>query len=264
MRILAIDLGNSRTHAAIVADGSVVANGATATAPLKESAASLTALFRELAEKGGPPDALSFGSVVPAATGAIEQAAQDAFGDIPHYHLCIASCPIPVDGPRGIRETGDDILANAVAAWKRFGPPAVVIDMGTATTLDLIRTDGYCGSIIAPGLAMMTDYLHEKTAQLPRLYPGEALPAVPVGQSTREAMLIGFRAGFGGMISGLVEHVRLHLPEGEAAALRVIATGGAADVLTEPMRKTIAVVPHFTLLGLADAWELHSQATPTP
>ena len=65
---------------------------------------------------------------------------------------------------------GQDRLANAVAARKRFGAPVVVVDFGTAVTFDVVnRAGNYAGGIIAPGLAAMTDYLHEKTALLPRI-----------------------------------------------------------------------------------------------
>src|SRR5581483_1493694 len=74
---------------------------------------------------------------------------------------------------------GPDRLANAVAARHHFGAPAVVVDFGTAVTFDVVdRAGDYVGGIIAPGLAAMTDYLHEKTALLPRIEirePGSAI-----------------------------------------------------------------------------------------
>ena len=78
---------------------------------------------------------------------------------------------------------GPDRLANAVAARHHFGAPVVVVDFGTAVTFDVVdRAGNYVGGIIAPGLAAMTDYLHEKTALLPRIKIREIKTAI--GKST--------------------------------------------------------------------------------
>ena len=87
-----------------------------------------------------------------------------------------------IDYPRP-ETIGPDRLANAVAARDRFGAPVVVVDFGTAVTLDVVnRAGNYAGGIIAPGLAAMTDYLHEKTALLPRIKIREI--KTPIGRST--------------------------------------------------------------------------------
>ena len=83
-----------------------------------------------------------------------------------HLKHCAASALI-IRRPKTI---GPDRLANAVAAHHHFGAPSVVVDFGTAVTFDVVdRAGNYVGGIIAPGLAAMTDYLHEKTALLPRI-----------------------------------------------------------------------------------------------
>ena len=93
---------------------------------------------------------------------------------------------------------GPDRLANAVAARHHFGAPAVVVDFGTAVTFDVVNRAGdYAGGIIAPGLAAMTDYLHEKTALLPRIRIREIKTAI--GRSTEEAMLVGAVHGYRGL-----------------------------------------------------------------
>ena len=85
---------------------------------------------------------------------------------------------------------GPDRLANAVAACASFGAPVVVVDFGTAVTFDVVDGKGnYVGGIIAPGLAAMTNYLHEKTALLPKIEIREIKTAI--GKSTEEAMLVG-------------------------------------------------------------------------
>jgi type III pantothenate kinase len=83
---------------------------------------------------------------------------------------------VGIDYPKP-NSIGPDRLANAVAARRRFGAPVVVVDFGTAVTFDVVDARGnYVGGIIAPGLAAMTDYLHEKTALLPKIQIRESNP----------------------------------------------------------------------------------------
>jgi type III pantothenate kinase len=92
---------------------------------------------------------------------------------------------------------GPDRLANAIAARHHYGAPAIVVDFGTAVTFDVIDAEGnYVGGVIAPGLAAMTEYLHEKTALLPRITIRE--PRSPIGKSTEEAMRVGAVYGYRG------------------------------------------------------------------
>src|SRR5439155_11884152 len=121
---------------------------------------------------------------------------------------------------------GADRLANAVAVRHRYGAPAVVVDFGTAVTFDVVdRAGNYAGGIIAPGLAAMTDYLHEKTALLPRIKIREIEGAV--GKSTEQAMLIGAVHGYRGLIRELVLRLKREL---KTIHLPVVATGGYAKL----------------------------------
>src|ERR1043166_383963 len=109
---------------------------------------------------------------------------------------------VGIDYPRP-KTIGPDRLANAVAARHRFGAPVVVVDFGTAVTFDVVNRRGdYVGGIIAPGLAAMTDYLHEKTALLPRIKIRDVQNAI--GKSTEQAMLVGAVHGYRGLIRGLL------------------------------------------------------------
>src|SRR5208337_2858073 len=113
-----------------------------------------------------------------------------------------ALCGVGIDYPKP-DTIGQDRLANAVAAHKRFGAPVVVVDFGTAVTFDVVnRAGNYAGGIIAPGLAAMTDYLHEKTALLPRIRIREVKTAI--GRSTEQAMLIGAVHGYRGLVRELI------------------------------------------------------------
>ncbi len=148
---------------------------------------------------------------------------------------------------------GPDRLANAVAARHRFGAPVVVVDFGTAVTFDVVNASGdYVGGIIAPGLAAMTDYLHEKTALLPKIRIRETQKVI--GRSTEEAMLVGAVHGYRGMVRELLSELRRALRNEE---LPVVATGGYARLMARQLPEIEAVVPGLTLEGLRWVWEAH-------
>ena len=144
-------------------------------------------------------------------------------------------------------QVGADRLANAIAVRRLFGAPAVVIDFGTAVTFDVIDASGaYCGGVIAPGLNVMTDYLYERTALLPRVAVREPLRAI--AQSTEEAIRVGAVIGYRGLIRGILSAVGREL--GGGRPIRVVATGGQAALVARGMREIEAVAPSLTLDGL--------------
>ncbi len=146
---------------------------------------------------------------------------------------------------------GPDRLANAVAAKCHFGTPVVVVDFGTAVTFDVVNRAGdYAGGIIAPGLAAMTDYLHEKTALLPRISIRDTRSAI--GKSTQQAMLIGAVQGYRGLIRGLLLELKREL---RTRRLPVVATGGYAQLIAAKMPEISAVRPDLTLEGLRLVWQ---------
>jgi type III pantothenate kinase len=125
-----------------------------------------------------------------------------------------------------------------------------VVDFGTAVTFDVVdRAGNYVGGIIAPGLSAMTDYLHEKTALLPRVHIRDT-DAV-IGRSTREAMLIGAVHGYRGLIRELIRELKREL---KCQRLPVVATGGYAGLIAAKLPEINAVEPLLTLEGLRLAW----------
>lgn len=157
---------------------------------------------------------------------------------------------VGIDYPKP-KTIGADRLANAVAAKHHFGAPAVVVDFGTAVTFDVINRAGdYVGGIIAPGLSAMTDYLHDRTALLPRIKLREVRAVV--GKSTEEAMLVGAVHGYRGLIRELLIELRREL---KSARLPVIATGGYARLMAAKLPEITAVDPLLTLEGLRLVWE---------
>ncbi len=141
---------------------------------------------------------------------------------------------------------GADRLANAAAAASFYGVPCVVVDFGTAVTFDILsRGRKYIGGVIAPGLEAMTDYLHQRTAQLPKISLLE--PPGPVGKSTRHAMLAGAIYGYRGLVRQILAEIR---PALGVRKLKAVATGGYASLIACGVPEIATVHENLTLEGL--------------
>ena len=162
--------------------------------------------------------------------------------DDPDVDLGIA---INIDSPE---QAGADRVVNAVAAAAWHNLPAIVIDFGTATTLDLIGPKGaYEGGIIAPGVNLSIDALHMAAARLPRLAVKPWQPDMPVlGTDTISAMQSGVFWGYVGMVEGLLERLRHSYGED----LPAIATGGLAPLFADHINGPLIVDADLTLKGL--------------
>jgi type III pantothenate kinase len=191
-------------------------------------------------------------SVVPRATSQVRAVAR-LFWPGPCLELTPGTLRgLGIDYPRP-DSIGADRLANAVAARHGFGAPVVVVDFGTAVTFDVVdRRGNYTGGIIAPGLAAMTDYLHEKTALLPRIRIREVRN--PIGRSTEQAMLVGAVHGYRGLIRELLRELKREL---KTRRLPVVATGGYAKLIAAKLPEIAAVAPDLTLEGLRLVWTAH-------
>ena len=144
---------------------------------------------------------------------------------------------------------GADRVARVLAATRFYGAPVVCLGFGTALTIDVVDGGGrFIGGIIAPGIGAFRDYLHEKTAQLPKV----SLRPVSrfIGRGTEEAMRIGCWTGFHGMVSELIRGVRQEL--GQEAL--VVATGGYARMAASKVAEINMVNPDLTLEGLRLFW----------
>lgn len=122
-------------------------------------------------------------------------------------------------------EVGADRLVNAVGAYVAYGGPLVVVDSGTATNFDLVGKDGgFEGGVIAPGINLSMQALHDAAAQLPRV--AIERPARVIGKDTVGAMQSGVFWGYISLIEGLIRRIRSEYPE----PLKVVATGGVASL----------------------------------
>lgn len=197
-------------------------------------------------------------SVIPSRDNLMRRAIEIECGFSPDFLNASNVVGIGISYPRP-RSIGADRLANAIAAQSRFGSPVVVVDFGTAVTFDVVNREGdYVGGIIAPGLSAMTDYLHEKTALLPRIRIREVTSVV--GKSTTEAMVIGAVHGYRGLIQGLIRELKREL---KSPKLTVVATGGYAALISRNIPEIKYVEPGLTMEGLLLASEPSMNASPT-
>ena len=150
------------------------------------------------------------------------------------------------------REVGADRVVNAAAGHHLYGGPLIVIDFGTATTLDAVSEDGdYLGGAIAPGIGISAEALFREAAKLPRVEL--VRPPKAIGRNSVAAMQSGLIFGYVGLIEGIVARMQKELG-GEA---KVIATGGLADVIASEASVVDALEPNLTLIGLRLVHELN-------
>src|SRR5258706_67978 len=240
--ILLLDIGNTNTHLGLANTRRVLRHSNIPTGELLHGKAG-----RAIGSLVGSSsiDGVAISSVVPRATRPTISFLLQRW-DVQPLVLgskTVTRIGIAYPNPSSI---GADRLANAVAAKEHFGAPSVVVDFGTAVTFDVVDGRGnYIGGIIAPGLAAMTSYLHEKTALLPKIKIRETNAIV--GKSTELAMLIGAVHGYRGLVRELIARLKKHLKSPE---LPVVATGGYAKLMAKGLPEITAVKPLLTFEGL--------------
>lgn len=236
MRILAINIGNSRAAAGWYADGEIV------------RARRGTALSAAMLGGGGEaPDGIGVASVVPARNAAVRKLLKAHWPGVPVRWVgpgLDLGIPFDLKAPE---KTGADRYADAVAAAELYGTPAIACDFGTATTFNLVLPKrGFCGGVIAPGYGMWFDALGRGAAQLPRLRPGGL--DVPTGRNTEEALRLGARWGYRGMVTEILW--QLSKACGKKSPY-LVATGGHAETVLRDAGFEIDLQPDLTLWGIA-------------
>lgn len=253
--ILLLDIGNTNTHLGWANRTRILRSCEVPTAGVRTG--QLTETLREWL-KGKRVEGACLCSVVPSATAPACRAVRE-FAGIETEILGPDRLPgIGITYPKP-DTIGPDRLSNAVAARHHHGAPVVVVDFGTAVTFDVVDRKGdYVGGIIAPGLAMMTEYLHERTALLPRIRIRE--PRGIIGRTTEQAMLSGAVLGYRGMVRELVCGLRKELKH---PRLPVVATGGYAALVAARLPEITLVRPRLTLEGLRLTWEFRQGGVET-
>lgn len=154
---------------------------------------------------------------------------------------------LPIKYPN-LPEIGQDRIANSLVAYVIDCLPSVVIDIGTATTFDVIKNnEGYVGGVIAPGPQGYLDFLHQNTALLPRLKITNSKILEGIGKSTELAMQIGTKYEYIAMVKGIIAKISEELKI-STDTLNIISTGGDKSILDDIPYKHI---PNLTLQGLA-------------
>ncbi len=242
--LLVVDIGNSHTAVGVV-EGERVTRSWRISTVAERTADEYRLLLQGLLNDGAVrPEGAAISSVVPPATTAVRRAA-DQIVDGPVVVVgpgVKTGLPIRTDNPR---EVGADRVVNSVGAIHRYGTPVVVVDFGTATTIDVVDQAGeYVGGVIAPGLEVSMGALVQATAALRRveLEP----PPSPVGRNTVEAIQSGLLYGHAGLIDRLIELVAGELGSTPAA----VATGGLAEVMIPLCRTSLVLDEFLTLDGL--------------
>jgi type III pantothenate kinase len=252
--LLAVDIGNSNVTIGSFRNGSLVAVRRAST-PRSGSADELELLVEGLLRLDDAAfadvSAVVAASVVPAVSAALETVT--ARRDRPLLLAGAGTVPIPirVDRPG---EVGADRLVNALAAARLHGTPAIVVDLGTATTFDCLASDGaFVGGAIAPGLELGLDALATRTAKLPRVEL--RAPDHAIGRDTVSAIQSGAVLGYQALVSGLLTRIRRELADAgdiAPADVHVVLTGGLSRLpWAASLDGVEAIDPDLTLKGLA-------------
>lgn len=190
-------------------------------------------------------------SVVPPLTGKVTQACRQYLSHDPLVVDAGVKTGVRVryEPPRAV---GADRIVDAAAVQKLYGGPACVVDFGTATTFDAISAEGdYLGGAIAPGIGIAAEALFIRAAKLPRV--DLQRPPTAIGRNTTHAMQSGLLFGYVGLVEGMVARFRSELGEN----MKVIATGGLAEVIAQETNVIQITAPWLTLDGLRMIWEMN-------
>ena len=265
---LAIDVGNTQTTLGLLEGGEVRRRWRLKT-DRNDTADELHArLLSFLAVRGLALDVIevaAIASVVPILTDMWRIALEDALGSEPYVVRGSRDCCMSIDMPYP-EQVGADRIANAVEARDTYGAPAIVVDFGTATNIDVVDGRGsYRGGCIAPGLMLSASALFAHAAKLAST-PIEVPPAA-IGDTTEHAIQSGLVLGVAAQAEGLVARIKTQLAaeaenaEDKALALAcpVVATGGLSHVISVATDVFDAIDMDLTLRGVWRIWHLHHQ-----
>jgi type III pantothenate kinase len=211
----------------------------------------LLGLIEHAGHNAASVDGICLASVVPPITSKIIEACRRYLNREPLVVDAGVKTGVRVryEDPRAV---GADRIVDAVAVVHLYGVPACVVDFGTATTFDAISKNGdYLGGAIAPGIGIGADALYQRTAKLPRVDLQK--PPSVIGRNTVHSMQSGLLYGYVGLVEGMVARFRQEL----GANMKVIATGGLADIVAPETEAIQIVAPWLTLDGLQMIWEMN-------
>lgn len=249
--LLAVDVGNTNVVFALFGEGQIKARWRVATDPRRTGDEYAVGLMQLMSLEGFKPadvEQVIISSVVPRSVHNLTVLSEKYFGISPLIAGEGAAqwgIDVDIDEPRSL---GADRAVNAIAAHAKYPGDLIVVDFGTATTLDVVDFNGaYKGGIIAPGVNLSLDALVGNTAKLPRIAIQAPRSDSVIGRNTEDQMLIGVFWGYVAMMEGLIARMRAQI--GRPA--KVIATGGLAVLFHEQTEIFDAIDTELTLEGLA-------------
>jgi type III pantothenate kinase len=255
--LMAVDVGNTQTVLGLFEGDELRGQWRLAT-EAHRTADELAVVFAGLLSLRGlrldDVDALIVSSVVPALARSYRDLAAKNF-EVPFY-------PVTTEMETGLNNryddpaaVGADRIVNAVAVGKHYGFPAIIVDIGTATTVEAVDGGGnYLGGAILTGLYVSLDALVARTAKLPGVDLEEEPPKA-IATNTPDSIRSGFVYGYAGAIDALVRRSREELGEDD---IRVVATGGPAVAIVRHCQEIEEFDPDLTLKGLHRLYEMNS------
>jgi type III pantothenate kinase len=245
--LLTIDVGNTNTVLGTFLGEDLVHSWRVKTDP-RSTADELWLQMRALVE-GIDITGLSICSTVPATLREMRTMISNYFSEVPTTIVepgIKTGVPLLVDNPK---EIGADRIVNTLAAHTLFGGPAIVVDFGTSTNLDVVSPKGeFLGGALAPGIEISVDALAQRAAQLRKVELVK--PRSVIGKNTVEALQSGTIYGFAGQVDGLVSRISDELEEQFSERPTVIATGGLAPLIFGVADTLDEHEPDLTLIGL--------------
>ncbi|MCB0100688.1 MAG: type III pantothenate kinase [Anaerolineales bacterium] len=252
--LLTIDVGNTNLTLGLYENGQLGAHWRLATDHNRmpdEYGLQFLGLLQNAGKTIKDIQGISLASVVPPLTGRVVQACRE--------YLKVEPLVVDTGVKTGIKiryedpkAVGADRVCDAVAVMKLYGGPACVVDFGTATTFNAVTKEGeYLGGAITAGVNLAAEALYTRAAKLPRI--DLQVPPSVIGRNTVHAMQSGLLFGYVSMIEGMVSRFRAEL----GAEMKVVATGGLAEVVAKETNVINVIAPWLTLDGLRIIWELN-------
>jgi type III pantothenate kinase len=247
INLLVVAIGNSRLHLATFVGGELETVRHASHAQSADFASIISELWKTLPEGSDVAGC----SVVPGKLESIEHAIKQSTGKPVQWVGADLDIPIPVT-TKEPKQTGVDRALVAAAAYEQLQKACVVVDAGTALTINLVNDQGaLVGGAIMPGVAMMIDSLHARTAKLPQIT--FTAPDDAYGTDTESAIRHGITASLRGAVQSLAER----WAEQMGTWPEVIATGGDAHALFDGWEVVHAVSPDLLMYGVALAYTNH-------
>ncbi|MCB0917957.1 MAG: type III pantothenate kinase [Actinobacteria bacterium] len=248
--LLTVDVGNTNTVLGLF-DGEELSHSWRIKTDSRATGDEMVLTYRGLLE-AHEVTGISLCSTVPGVLHELRTMVSRYYPDVPTVVVepgTRTGVSILTDNPK---EVGADRIVNTLAVFNRYGGPAIVVDFGTSTNLDVVSVKGdFLGGALAPGIQISLDALAARAAQLRKIEL--VRPKSAIGRNTVEALQSGAIYGFAGQVDGLVDRITMEL--GQVSA--VVATGGLADVVIEESRTITHHDPYLTLFGLHDVFHLN-------